>query len=140
MTSVGRDVLDAPKTELSEIGKIVERHIESINNVPKVSVEKYVIMPNHIHILLFVDSPNGASGTSRPTENLLSRTVSGFKRLCNKEVGKNIWQTSFYDHIIRSDRDYAEHYRYIEDNPTLWLLGKRNYYLENLANRNIHIT
>lgn len=123
---VGRDVLDAPKILLSSVGKIVEKYIYSINNVENVTVEKFVIMPDHIHLLLFVDNPDGASRTSRPTHSLISRTISGFKRLCNKEVQKNIWQVSFYDHVIRNEADYKTHNRYIEDNPTMWLLNKHN--------------
>ncbi len=121
---VGRDVPDAPSVFLSNTGKTVEKYIHSINRAERVSVENYVIMPDHIHLLLFVDNPDGASRTSRPTHSLVSRTVSGFKRLCNKEIGENIWQTSFYDHIIRNEQDYIKHYNYIEDNPTMWLLNK----------------
>lgn len=121
---VGRDVPDAPKILLSSVGKIVEKYIYSINNVENVSVEKFVIMPDHIHLLLFVNNPDGASRTSRPTHSLISRTISGFKRLCNKELGENIWQTSFFDHIIRNEKDYITHYRYIENNPVMWVLKK----------------
>ncbi len=121
---VGRDVLDAPRVLVTNTGKTVEKYIYSINNVERVSIEKFVIMPNHIHLLLFIDNFDGASRTSRPTHSILSRTISGFKRLCNKEIGKNIWQTSFYDHIIRSEEDYKTHYRYIEDNPAMWFLNK----------------
>lgn len=60
---VGRDVLDTPSILLTEKGKIVEKYINSINNAEKVSVEKYVIMPDHIHLLLFIDNFNGASRT-----------------------------------------------------------------------------
>ena len=81
-------------------------------------------MPDHIHLLLFIDNFNGASRTSRPTHSLLSRTISGFKRLCNKEIGENIWQSSFYDHIIRDEKDYKVRWQYIEDNPAAWILNK----------------
>lgn len=121
---VGRDVPDAPKVQLTNIGETVEKYILSINNTERVSVHKYIIMPDHVHLLLFVDNSDGASGTSRPTHSLISRTVSGFKRLSNKEIGKNIWQTSFFDHVIRNEADYKTHYRYIEDNPVMWLLNK----------------
>ena len=121
---VGRGVHDAPSVLLSHTGKIVEKYIFSINNSNKVSVDAFVIMPNHIHLLLFLDNLDGVSGTPRPTNTILSHTISGFKRLCNKELGKNIWQTSFYDHIIRNQEDYKVHYRYIEDNPTMWFLNK----------------
>ena len=121
---VGRSVLDAPDVVLTEEGKIVEKYIESINNVKNVFVEKYVIMPDHVHILIFVDEALGVSGTPRPTNSVISHTVSGFKRLCNKEIGENIWQTSFYDHVIRNQKDYEKHYLYIEDNPVSWILGR----------------
>ena len=53
---VGRGVLDTPNVILTEEGKIVEKYIHSINNVKNVVVEKYVIMPNHIHLLLHIDN------------------------------------------------------------------------------------
>ena len=138
---VGRGLAPA-EVVLSPLGKIVKEQIEAISlRYAFVEVQKYVIMPNHIHMLVFIDGFS-AGASPRPT---LSDIICSFKSLATRKCkkfysAKNIWQTSFYDHIIRSERDYAEHYRYIEDNPTLWLLGKRNYYLENLANRNIHIT
>ena len=60
---VGRGVLDTPSVLLTSTGKIVEKYIRSINNVEMVSVEKYVIMPDHIHLLLFVDNLHGVSRT-----------------------------------------------------------------------------
>ena len=62
--------LDAPKnTELLPCGKIVEKYINKLNEFYcEINVDKYVIMPNHIHILLFV-SENGASRTSPPTKS-----------------------------------------------------------------------
>ena len=87
------------------------------------SVEKYVIMPNHIHLLLWVKenknkTDNGQSRTPVPTNveranNVCSQFVSTFKRFCNKEYGENIWQARFNDHIIRNRDDYEEHVKYI---------------------------
>ncbi len=121
---VGRGVLDTPSVLLTSTGKIVEKYIRSINNVEMVSVEKYVVMPDHIHLLIFVDNPFGVSRTPRPTNSIIARTISGFKRLCNKEIGKNIWQTSFFDHVIRNEKDYIKHCEYIDNNPASWLANK----------------
>ena len=84
-------------------------------------VEQYVIMPNHIHILLFVRD-NGSPRTSTPTRQTssVSHFVSTFKRFCNKEYGVNIWQRGFHDHIIRNREDYSEHVKYIHENPIYW--------------------
>ena len=120
---VGGDVLDAPKNlELLTYGKIAEKYIKQLNDFyDDVIVDRYVIMPNHIHIILFV-LQNGASRTSPPTtqHSTVSQFVSTFKRFCNKEYGGNIWQKHFYDHIIRNFKDYEEHVKYIYENPICW--------------------
>ena len=124
---VGTGVLDCPKIELTKYGEIADKYINQLNNFYEhLSVEGYVIMPNHIHILLFIKE-NGQSGTPDPTKERIDRANSGlskfistFKRFCNKEYGKNIWQTRSNDHIIRNRQDYEEHLRYIYENPTRW--------------------
>ena len=50
----------------------------------------------------------------------MSQFVSTFKRFFNKEIGDNIWQLSFYDHIVRNREDYQNHLKYIYDNPESW--------------------
>ena len=127
---VGGDVLDAPiKVKLLPYGEIAEKYIKQLNKFyENISVEKYVIMPDHIHILIVVKKEKdtiqkgGASRTSPPTRqhSSVSRYVSTFKRFCNKEYGENIWQDSFYDHIIRNNEDYEEHIKYIHNNPIKW--------------------
>ena len=120
---VGGDVLDAPKnTELLSCGKIVEKYINELNEFYYgINVDKYVIMPNHIHILLFV-SENGASRTSPPTKqhSSVSQFISTLKRFVNKEIGHNIFQRSFHDHVIRSEKDYLKIWNYIDTNPAKW--------------------
>ena len=132
---VGGDVLDAPQSdvfylpkrvELLNYGKIADEILNQLNNYyENIKVGRYVIMPNHIHIMLFV-SADGASRTSPPTRqhSTVSRFVSTFKRFCNKEIGQNIWQNSFNDHIIRNQRDYDEHVKYIHDNPARWFFDE----------------
>jgi REP element-mobilizing transposase RayT len=125
---VGGDVLDAPKNELSRCGKIADKYINQLNEFyDNVTVDGYVIMPNHIHIMLFVHD-NGASGmsppTSTPQHSAVSRFVSTFKRFCNKEYGENIWQRYFNDHIIRNQDDYDKHMGYICENVIRWKSDK----------------
>ncbi|MBR6501931.1 MAG: transposase [Clostridia bacterium] len=121
---VGTGVLDCPKTILSNYGKIAKKYINEISNFyDNLSVDKYVIMPNHIHLLIsIIKSENGQSGTPVPTNvnSVVSRFVSTFKRFCNKEYTKNIWQPRFYDHVIRGEQDYKEIWQYIENNPAKW--------------------
>ena len=120
---VGVDVLGDPKTvELSPYGIVADKYINQLNDFyDDIMVDRYVIMPNHIHIMLFL-SENGSPRTSTPTRqtSTVSHFVSTFKRFCNKEYGKNIWQRHFNDHIIRNRQDYEEHVKYIYENPMRW--------------------
>ena len=74
------------------------------------------------------DNPCGASGSPLPTNSKLSRHIGTLKRFCNQQIGANIWQTGFHDHIIRNEEDYLHHLQYIEENPRKWLIGKDEYY------------
>ena len=121
--------VDCPQVELTRYGKIADKYIKQLNDFYEhLSVEEYVIMPNHIHILLLVKvnkNDDGQSRTPVPTNvervnNVCSQFVSTFKRFCNKEYGENIWQARFNDHIIRNRNDYEEHKKYIYENPTHW--------------------
>ncbi len=121
-TIVGGDVLDAPKVQLFPYGEIADKHIRQLDAFyDGIRVDGYVIMPNHIHILLIVFE-NGASKTSPPTRqhSAVSRFVSTFKRFCNKEYGHNLWQRYYNDHIIRNQEDYDKHLKYIQENPIRW--------------------
>ncbi len=121
---VGTGVLDGPKIELTQYGKIADKYINQLNSFyDNISLENYVIMPNHIHMLLWIkENENGPSGTPVPTiqNTIPSRFVSTFKRFCNKECGENIWQYRSYDHIIRNTKDCEEHIKYIYENPMKW--------------------
>ena len=127
---VGTGVLDCPKSELTKHGKIADKYIKQLNEFyDHISVEDYVIMPNHIHLLIWVKEKKNAieNGQRTPvptnierSNNVCSQFISTFKRFCNKEYGENIWQSRFYDHIIRNRQDYEEHVKYIYENPIRW--------------------
>ena len=120
---VGVDVLGDPKNvELLPYGMVADKYIKQTNEFyENLTVDQYVIMPNHIHLILFV-CEDGSPRTSTPTKQTssVSHFISTFKRFCNKEYGGNIWQRGFYDHIIRGQEDYDEIVKYIYENPIRW--------------------
>ena len=120
---VGGGAFDAPKTNLSKAGKTAEKYILSSNNIPEIEIKKYVIMPNHIHMLISLKN-SGASKAPLPTNNKISLCVSTLKRFINKEIGENIFQRSFYDHVIRNEEEYKEIWKYIDENPQKWSLDE----------------
>ena len=100
---------------LSDIGKIVENEIRKMDSVyDAVCVEKYCIMPDHIHFILSVNTDENGRTQFAPT---ISRVIKQFKGSITKQVGRPIWQKSFYDHGIRNRQDYKEIWEYIENNP-----------------------
>ena len=133
---VGTGVLDCPKIYLLDHGKIADKYINQLNDFYNdILVDKYVIMPDHIHLLITIS--NGQSGTPVPTNrnnrnSIIANFVSTFKRFCNKEYGENIWQPRYYDHIVRNQDDYNEVWQYIDTNPIKW--SEDCYYIENGVN------
>ena len=121
----------------------------------------YVIMLDHIHLLIMPPQGNNISDVMRHIKGRFARTYNQiaadkFRRYAdgnNKSNGNNpprrrgihprrvIWQKSFYDHIIRNDLDFEEKLNYIHSNPIKHSLIKnldkypwssyQNYYLNN---------
>ena len=123
---VGGGVLDAPQVILSDYGKIVENRIQSMNETySTIQTVKYVIMPNHIHLLVHITEEEkicseGTSRTPSPTNALIPRYVPTLKRMCNQDIGSNLWQRSYHDHVIRGEKDYQMIWQYIDTNPVRW--------------------
>ena len=119
-TIVGDGVLDVPVVALSEYGQLIETQINNMATYYKnIKIDNYVIMPNHIHILLNIESI-GMSGTPSPTNETIPMFVSTLKRFVNKKAGASLFQRSYFDHIIRNEEDYITHYEYIQVNPIKW--------------------
>ena len=103
-------------------GKIAEKQLLLLEDrYPCLSVDRYVIMPNHIHVILILDC-EVAGASPRPT---VMDVVCAYKSLTTIECKKmglteKLFQTSFYDHVIRDREDYEKHVRYICENPVRW--------------------
>ena len=95
---------------LNDVGRIVDKTIHSIESAYKglVELDKYVVMPNHIHFVLFLS----ASGVEDSISPSISQIVRHLKSIVTKQVGYSVWQKSYYDHIIRNEKDYKEIFAY----------------------------
>ena len=115
--SVGGDVLIAPQIALSDLGKLVD---DVLAHMP--SVDKYVVMPNHVHILFRIPA-GGPVRTPAPTQNgqtPLPALVRYFKRSVTRRFGQSVWQRGYHDHIVRSDADHLHVWEYMDTNPAKW--------------------
>ena len=124
-------------------GKIAEAMILQIpNKYPSVLVDNYVIMPDHIHLLLRFDRDLG-TGNPSPTikdcetgdpSPTLGNVVGWYKYQVTKQInsltntqGVKVFQRSYYDHVIRNQQDYNEIWEYIQYNPKKWVIQRRGF-------------
>jgi putative transposase len=135
------EITPAPtnEIELTEIGQIIQKQWHEIpKHFDSVSVDEFVIMPNHIHGIVVIkkrtDAKPGADARPAPT---LGDIVCSFKSKCtveyldlikkkNLNVSGKIWQSSFYDHIIQDERSLDKIREYIRNNPARWGEDKNN--------------
>lgn len=104
--------------QLSSYGKVVDAAIRCIETVyPAVRVDHYVVMPNHIHLLLYIDPDDSGRAMRAPT---ISTVINQLKGYVSKSIGFSCWQKLFYDHVIRDRRDYEIIWNYIDTNPQRW--------------------
>jgi len=117
--------------ELLPPGKIIN---DAMKNIPEIYtgtfIDNYVIMPNHIHLILIIENHNGQQNgqihngqqNGRMISTATVSTIIGsLKRFVSKQCGKQIWQKSFHDRIIRNEREFLAISKYIDDNPINWL-------------------
>ena len=89
---------------LTDYGRTAESFLKAINGI-----DKYVIMPNHIHMI--IHKTNGKN---------IANDIRSFKGLTTKKIGRPIWQQYYYDHVIRDKDDYLIKWNYIIENPLKW--------------------
>ena len=116
-------IIDRPdNVPLTKLGMIVGQSIEDIPiHYSVISVDHYVIMPNHVHLLLQIHSDSNGRSMIAPTISTVVRLMKG---TVSKQAGFPIWQKGFYDHVIRSEEDYQDIWNYIEGNPSKWAEDK----------------
>ena len=116
-----------PKTfevKLSDIGNCVDDAIaKAVERYPSVRVETYVIMPNHVHMLVAVDEQVIDLGR-------FIGFMKSYATRCARRVYPNLelWQRNYYDHILWKEKDYHAAWQYIADNPAKWATD--DYYVE----------
>ena len=121
----GEDAHFESNNYLTEVGIEVEKAVQYINEqMNGVVVDKHITMPNHIHMIIRL--------TSERRENLpLHQIIAQFKSYTNRAYNRinkssyhSLWQRNYYEHIIRSEKDYRGIWQYIENNPIEWKLDE----------------
>ena len=110
------------KMELNEFGIIVNNQLQWLEHqYPYVVLHHYIVMPNHIHAIIEIDSMH----TNSLKIKSLSELMGAFKTKSSKLIHLAgypdfKWQRSFHDHIIKDEKAYLNISNYIETNPERW--------------------
>ena len=123
---------------LSQFGHVVEEEWNKTavirNNV---EIDEYVVMPNHFHGIVvlkdFERSDSRKEHFGAPVAGSLSTIVRLFKQACTVHINKlrdtphaPLWQRSYYEHIVRNDKDLQRVREYIVNNPLQWSIDEEN--------------
>ena len=116
--SVGANCVRPQNLPLSYSAKIVLDELERWNQTyPAVSLHSYVIMPNHLHIIVIISADEYGRPQVAPT---VERMIKQFKGAVTKKIGDSIWQKSYIEHVIRNKKDFETRLNYILENPLRW--------------------
>ena len=115
---------ESPAAQLTPSGRIVDSYISDLEKRYGIVVDKYVIMPNHIHLILIIDD-RAIRESPLQRRSVISNAIGYLKMNASRDIHKNgyvgeIWQRSYHDHIIRGEKDYLKIWEYIENNPKQW--------------------
>ena len=102
---------------LSDIGQIATHTWQTIPDIfVSVKLGDFVIMPNHVHVIIFLDE----QPEYQPT---LGNVMGNYKGTVKRETNRNVknppsslWQSRFYDHIIRDEIDGLRIREYVQNN------------------------
>ena len=99
---------------------------ETERKFPNIAIDKYVIMPDHLHLIVTIKERH--AGRSLPDVMRFFKTMTTNEYIRGVKDGTltpfdgKLWQKSYYDHVIRNQQDYNEIWQYIENNPTKWIM------------------
>ena len=106
---------------LNSWGQIARNQILQIEeHYSNIKVDQFVVMPNHVHMILVVGC--GAKAEKNPNlSQIIAQLKSGISREIRKSAAElTVWQRSFHDHVIRTQKDYEKIWLYIQTNPQRW--------------------
>lgn len=107
---------------------VVKWLFELENKYDNIYIDKYTVMPNHIHFILFIQGDHTWSPLPQMIDWYKTMTtndyIKGVKSGLFSSFDKRLWQRSYFEHVIRDEREYFDIATYISNNPLKWELDK----------------
>ncbi len=123
--------------QLNEIGTIAAEEWTKTAEIRNgISLDKWVVMPNHLHGIIAIASPHTSLGDrpvapTGPAANSLGAIIANYKATVTRRINRlqdepseKLWQRNYWDHVIRNDADLTRIREYIVNNPAQWELDK----------------
>lgn len=121
---------------LSPVGEIAANSWAWLEvGYPQISLDAWVVMPNHIHGIIALETDGRGGSRTAPTAKPkpLGRLIGAFKTISTKGInalrrmpGLPFWQRGYYEHVIRDDASLNRIREYIANNPVRWELDREN--------------
>ncbi len=125
---VGADYYPPANIKYSPIGNIAQQYWKEIpTHYPYVSLDQFIIMPNHVHGIIIIND-NKRADNNPPLHTVtgtIGAIIRGYKIGVTKWCRQNtdvydVWQRNYYEHIIRDEGELIHIRQYISDNPKNW--------------------
>ena len=114
--------VEADRVLLSPLGEIVEREwLRSKSIRPEVIFDEHVIMPNHMHALVYLPAVQNEPSTRKRS---LASLVNSFKGAVTRAAQQIVWQRGYYEHVVRNERQLDLIRTYIRENPVRWVADR----------------
>lgn len=124
------DPCGRPELHLTELGELCRQTFETIENTYGTTIDKYAIMPDHVHFIVFLPTARDRATARVAPTAAIGAIVGGYKSLVvhkwlaicksNGVIMGKLWQRNYYDHVIRDENDYHAKWQYIDENPGKW--------------------
>ena len=123
--SVGHDLCVVPPSNA-----IIHKWIKETEHKFKISIDKHIIMPDHIHLLILIEKRHGSPSLPEIMRWFKTMTTNEYIRAVKAGAlptfHQKLWQKSYHDHVVRNDEDYEQTWLYIENNPQQRLIDIEN--------------
>ena len=130
----------AGQMERTTVGVIAAEEVEQIGrHRENVRIEKWVVMPNHIHMIVRITGRDmtchvrpALDRFSHPEKGALPMVIGAYKAAVTRRVRAAmtshgptaLWQGRYFEHVIRNEQEYLQIVRYIDENPLKWELDE----------------
>ncbi len=109
-------------------GEFLDRVIKNLPERLGVKIEKYIIMPNHFHMIVVIEDSEALRAIRESPlqkRSVISKVMGYIKMNSSKQIREKmgnipVWQRSFHDHVIRDEKDYLKIWEYIEHKAQKW--------------------